>query len=309
MKAYKAFKEDWTCRGHKFEIGKTYEVEGKPILCAWGFHACINPVDCFNYYDFNEHTKFAEVELMGQITDAKEGCTKVASSKIRIIKEIHYQDLLKLVNIGSGNYGGFNTGDHNSGHRNTGNFNSGDSNTGYSNTGHHNSGQNNSGDFNSGHGNAGYFNSGDFNTGDFNSGDFNTGLSNSGDYNSTSNSNGYFNTETQEYISVFNKPCRRIIWDEAIKPALLNIPLSRFISKLEMTTEEKEKNPHYELIGGYLKVLSYEDAWAKSWDAAYDSDKLLLYALPNFDPKVFEEITGIDVTQDTTWKSHEMPDR
>ena len=48
MKAYKGFNTDMTCRGFKFEEGKTYE-EPEAKLCKSGFHACENPLDCFNY--------------------------------------------------------------------------------------------------------------------------------------------------------------------------------------------------------------------------------------------------------------------
>lgn len=50
MKAYKGFNQDWTCRGFKFEVGKTYKHEGKISLCNSGFHACENPLDILNYY-------------------------------------------------------------------------------------------------------------------------------------------------------------------------------------------------------------------------------------------------------------------
>ena len=46
IKAYKILNHDYTCRGFKYEIGKTYRLEdekGKlidPELCDRGFHAC-----------------------------------------------------------------------------------------------------------------------------------------------------------------------------------------------------------------------------------------------------------------------------
>lgn len=49
MKAYKGFNKDMTCRGFQYEEGKTYETD-KAELCKEGFHACENPLDCFNYY-------------------------------------------------------------------------------------------------------------------------------------------------------------------------------------------------------------------------------------------------------------------
>ena len=39
MKMYKGFNRDMTCRGYKYEEGKTYETEAAS-LCNTGFHAC-----------------------------------------------------------------------------------------------------------------------------------------------------------------------------------------------------------------------------------------------------------------------------
>ena len=33
MIAYKVFNPDWTCRGFKYQIGKTYEEEASPSVC------------------------------------------------------------------------------------------------------------------------------------------------------------------------------------------------------------------------------------------------------------------------------------
>ena len=44
MKAFKGFNSDLTCRGFKYKVGETYEIEGKPELGKYGFHACENPI-------------------------------------------------------------------------------------------------------------------------------------------------------------------------------------------------------------------------------------------------------------------------
>jgi hypothetical protein len=202
MKAYKVFEPDWTCKGFKYAVGKTYTMSEMPVLCSVGFHACKRAIDCFQYYDFNPKNKVAEVELLGDIVG--ENGDKQATNEIKIVKEIAWGELLEMVNIGSGNSGRsnsghsnsgdynsghYNSGDYNSGRSNSGHYNSGDSNSGHSNSGHSNSGDYNSGHYNSGRSNSGRSNSGDYNSGDYNSGDSNSGRSNSGDYNS-----GHYNS-------------------------------------------------------------------------------------------------------------------
>lgn len=64
MKRYKVFQPNWTCRGFKYEVGKTYEEDVKPECCKIGFHFCTDLVDCFNYYPFNPKNKVAEVRIL-----------------------------------------------------------------------------------------------------------------------------------------------------------------------------------------------------------------------------------------------------
>ena len=53
MKGYKVFNSDWTCRGFQYEVGKTYEIKNKPIICKCGFHFCTDLKNCFLFYSFN----------------------------------------------------------------------------------------------------------------------------------------------------------------------------------------------------------------------------------------------------------------
>jgi len=82
--AYKAFNADWTCRGFQYEVGKTYKMDGEPELCAHGFHACLNPLNCFSYYP--PTGKLAVVEY----PDATEpdGDSKIAGVAIHIKAEM-----------------------------------------------------------------------------------------------------------------------------------------------------------------------------------------------------------------------------
>ena len=91
----------------------------KQICCKRGFHFCTKASDCFNYYNFDPNNKVAEVEALGDI-DNKEDDTKCCTNKIKIIREINWQELLELVNSGKACTGLCNSGDYNSGDRNSG---------------------------------------------------------------------------------------------------------------------------------------------------------------------------------------------
>ena len=88
-KAYKAFRGDMTCRSFKFEEGKTYEIEGEPILCEQGFHACLMLTDVFNYYfgKIGKDIVVHEVKLEG-VSDERQCDSKVVAKKITIGKRI-----------------------------------------------------------------------------------------------------------------------------------------------------------------------------------------------------------------------------
>ena len=122
---YKAFNEDWTCRGFQYEIGKTYTMKEKPKCCNQGFHFCTNIADCFKYYANNpESTKIALVEALGDI-DKEDDASKCCTNKIKIVKEISFAEAYELGNQGKANTGFYNTGDWNTGNRNTENCNTG----------------------------------------------------------------------------------------------------------------------------------------------------------------------------------------
>ena len=97
MKAYKGFNPDMTCRGYKFEEGKTY-TEDKAELCKTGFHACLDPIEVLRYYEPTDGEgnlrKYHEVELE-DVDDKREDDTKVCGKKITIGAELNLADLAK----------------------------------------------------------------------------------------------------------------------------------------------------------------------------------------------------------------------
>ncbi len=295
MKGYKAFNKDWTCRGFQYEVGKTFKCDGELKMCDSGFHFCTNLADCFTYYSFDkEKTVIAEVEAIGQVLENGSD-SKCCTDEIKILKELSWSDVLKGCNVGNWNTGNRNTGDSNIGNRNTGNWNegnwntgnwnagdwnaggyntgnrnTGDSNTGNRNTGNRNTGNWNTGAHNTGDWNAGNYNEGNWNTGNWNAGSCNTGNSNTGDWNIgdwnlTDYSNGCFNT-VKTKIYLFNKLSSWTMsnWLESE---------ARYILNLMPGSHERQD-------------------W---WDSLLDDSKKEVLNLPNFDKKIFKQITGIEV--------------
>ena len=280
-------------------------------------HFCKKAVDCFNYYYFNPSNHVAEVVAYGDVLEDGDKC---CTDKLEIIREVPWAELLEMVNTGQCNTGINNSGDRNSGDRNSGNWNSGNwnsgnrnsgnnnsgtNNSGYKNSGDKNSGNRNSGDKNSGNRNSGGENSGDGNSGNGNSGyrnsgNRNSGNWNSGDWNKCNHPTGCFNTKEQT-IYLFNKPSEWTYSDWVCSTArnLLNtMPKNlKYIWLWDMTDEEKEKYPEVETTGGYLQKVDTKKAANEWWKRLNAEDKKEIKALPNFDSKIFKEITGIDVDE------------
>jgi hypothetical protein len=322
-KAYKAFNSDLTCKDFQYEVGKEYHHKGKLELCESGFHACPKLTDCFYFYPFNKtKTRVAEVLVWGKVEYEDIG-NKLCASNIKVVRELAWSEVLLMCNSGnyntgygnsgnwnSGNWnsGNNNTGHSNSGNRNSSNYNTGDYNTGDCNSGSRNSDNYNIGNYNTGYGNSGNHNSGDYNTGDYNTGDCNSGDWNSGDWNSGNgnsgywnsgdNNSGYLNTSTQEYCFIFNKPVEKSVLSITKFPAFMRFTLTEWIPDSKMSQQEKNQHPEYATIGGYLKKYTYKEAFRKSFEEAkrlpdWPEQLKSLKALPNFDAKIFEEISGI----------------
>ena len=132
-----------------------------------------------------------------------------------------------------------------------------------------------------------------------NSGYRNSGSYNSGSYNSGSWNSGFFNSD-EPNIRMFNK-------DTNLKRCDINIPLwcyfslTIWVSHDTATEEEKEKHKReIETCGGYLKTLEYKEAWKLAWSKASKEEHKQLLKLPNWNNKVFIEITGIDAELEIT---------
>lgn len=242
VRDYKGFNMDMTCRGFQYEVGKAYEMSGPIQLYEWGFHFCRKLSSVFEHYK-GPDCRYAEIEAYGETINGFDRCV---TNKIRIIRELTWEEVVNITNTGLSNSGVCNTGDCNAGDsntgeydtgsHNTGSFCAGNRNTGDCNIGDYNTGNNNSGDYNIGDCNLGDYNYGEYNIGDSNvgndnTGDYNTGKKNagnnntgnnnsgsyntgshnigdfnSGDWNIADHSTGFFNTVSQPMF-MFNKPC------------------------------------------------------------------------------------------------------
>lgn len=95
MKAYKGFNADMTCSGFKFEIGKTYE-ESDAKLCEVGFHACLDPLECYHYYPPNSSV-YCEVDIEDN-GEKIPPSTKVVGKKITIVRQITLDEIVRIHN-------------------------------------------------------------------------------------------------------------------------------------------------------------------------------------------------------------------
>ena len=91
--AYKAMNPDMTCRGKKYEVGKTY-FEDKADCCNKGMHACENPFEVLCYYPMKDNPRFFEVECGGEISKSDKG-SKLACTELTVKGELNFAGMLK----------------------------------------------------------------------------------------------------------------------------------------------------------------------------------------------------------------------
>lgn len=89
--AYKAFDENFCCRGFQYEVGKEYHINGDLKICANGFHACQDLMDVFDYYSMS-NSRFAIVKMWG---DVLFGIDKICASNIEIVEELSLKDIVE----------------------------------------------------------------------------------------------------------------------------------------------------------------------------------------------------------------------
>ena len=255
----KGMDKNMCCRGFQFEIGKEYKIEtnGRPLeLCSdTVFHYCKSLSQVHRFYDCRNEEN-RYFEIEVLGEEVADG-EKCGSNHIKIVREIVGEELAALKGLNGTNTGLFNSGNWNSGYGNSGNRNSGDR----------------------------------------NSGDWNSGNRNSGVANKCCFSNGVFCNKDDMDIRIFNKPSGMSLKDfygsrywNAMCGAIFN--LTEWVN---YTDKEKAADPEKLKTGGYLKVYTYEEAWAKWWANLSEKNRQTIQEIPNFDPEVFKDITGITV--------------
>lgn len=96
----------------------------------------------------------------------------------------------------------------------------------------------------------------------------------------------------QKNNQIFNVLVDTDVFDKAqsaLQVKNFKLPIARWVDIKDIekpTTTQKQ-------IGGYLKTLSYKDAWAEMWEGLSTEDKPFFKTLPNFNAELFEKITGI----------------
>jgi hypothetical protein len=249
---------------------------GNPKNYNWNSHTSIANFynvdeDKWNKWEYNPETKI--LKLDGNLitkSDDKDSVLDVCNKYFTSENALYLQKLY-LNNSGYYNSGNCNTGDCNSGNWNSGNWNSGNWNSGNSNSGYNNSGNSNSGNCNSGNRNSGDWNSGNWNSGNWNS--------------------GYFNIDTPK-VRIFGKKTN--VKRENINfPSWLYFDLNVWVNVNDMSDKEKETYYWYKTTNGYLRKLNYKEAFKLAFEKADVEGVKHLLKLPNFDYKIFEEISGI----------------
>lgn len=101
----------------------------------------------------------------------------------------------------------------------------------------------------------------------------------------------------QKNNMVFNVQVTPEEFDKISVP-LIKLPITQWIEEKDMSKEEKENNRNYESLGGYLKTISYKDAWKEVWSELDNEIKDKFKAIPHFNSNIFEQITGIKIDKE-----------
>ena len=154
-------------------------------------------------------------------------------------------------------------------------------NIGTKNNGKYNIGSENTGDFNIGGNNLGSQNLGNYNIGQKNYGDFNTGDKNYGYFNIGKNAFGCFNTK--------------------------RTPIYMFNKRSNMTIDKWLSSEAYEILSDMPSNDSDAQLRQFWYDKLPEYSKNVIKNIDNFNPKIFERITGINTEYENSLKNDATP--
>ena len=87
---------------------------------------------------------------------------------------------------------------------------------------------------------------------------------------------------------------------------MFELPIAKWIETKDMSSQEKKNWPGHKELGGFLRRLSYKDAWAVAWPNASQEFKDWVKNLPHFNADIFESITGLKWAESTSLKGKEV---
>lgn len=109
---------------------------------------------------------------------------------------------------------------------------------------------------------------------------------------------GKFKTSGEGYqknYRIFNNDISKETYDTIYsKMPSVKLPIASWVYAKNMTKEEKENNSNYKSLDGYLKRLSYHDAFKEMWASITQEQKNWFITLPNFDVEIWTKITGME---------------
>lgn len=92
MKGYKAFESDLKCRDYQYKENEPHVFIGDVVLCESGFHFCTELQDVVKYY-CKPTMRVFEIEASGIITDVESGCSKIACSELKLVRELSLEEV------------------------------------------------------------------------------------------------------------------------------------------------------------------------------------------------------------------------
>ena len=131
-----------------------------------------------------------------------------------------------------------------------------------------------------------------------NDGADNMGHSNTGDSNTGNRNTGAFCTGDAPF-PMFNKNCdwteKDFLNSKAYELMRYNVDTKIWVPEYKMTDAEKSANKGWEFAGGFVRDIPYKEAFTKAWHNFDAKSREAFTSLPNFDPTIFEFITGVKV--------------